>query len=276
MASEKSSTNQKEEETYIACGTHAQVFSIDPYTIEKRFNKRAKFDHETEIYSMLKGEWFPKVKGFTSKSILMERFDMELFLLLAERHEGRFTEERARVIIKLMVEAVAALHELGIAHLDIKLENFLVNIHPLRLVIADFDTATSDSYTNAFLGTVQFMAPEVLNCYFNEVVDYDSKKSDMWSLALAIFIVLVGYPPVNVATIQNIEIKNTKVSGCRLYYYILNEDWSSFWSSLHIEHISTESKLFLQRLLCSDPDKRMTASDLLSHPWFAGPECTSL
>jgi serine/threonine protein kinase len=266
----------KKRRKYLACGTHAMVFDNGNGTVLKAFNETGPYEHERAIFEKLNGSCFPEVQEYhdSTKSIVMERFNMELFRLV-ERHAGKFTEVQARAIIKRMVKAVAALHELGIAHLDIKLENFLVDLDPLRVVLADFDAATVDERTNAILGTVNFMAPEVLECYFEDRVDYDTKKSDMWSLALAIFIVLVGYPPVLGATIHHVEVMKVKLSACTLYYWILNEDWRSFWEYLQVENISKDSKFFLQRLLCPNPDKRMTAAELLTHPWLAGLESTS-
>ena len=261
---------------YKAHGTHATVFAGKTEgTIEKRFLKDATYKRERDVYINLgDAPWLPKVHAFNdvSKSLDMEQFEMDIFSLV-ERNVG-MSEPKARAVVKRMVEAVAALHERGMAHLDIKVENFLVNINPLRVVVADFDTATSDVRSKDVVGTVQFMAPEILECELYGY-DFDTKRSDMWSLGLAIFIVMVGWPPLFSALLQPAHILGKKVLGCGLYYYIYTENWSLFWSVLEANHLSKESKAFLQRLLCIDPLRRLTASELLCHPWLAGDECVS-
>lgn len=259
----------------MAHGTHATVYTSEAEgTVLKKFKKPETYKRECNVYMFLgDAVWWPKVHAFNheSKSIVLEEFDMDLFTLI-ERNAGMMTEPKARAVVKRMVAAVAAMHERGMAHLDIKVENFLVQEDPLRLVVADFDTATSDVRSKAVVGTVQFMAPEILECELYGH-DYDTKKSDMWSLAIAIFIVLVGLPPVFSALLEPACILGDRMLGCGLYYYIYTENWSLFWTRLQANHISKDSKEFLQRLLCPDPLQRMTASELLVHPWFAGVEC---
>ena len=262
---------------YKAHGTHATVFTgKSEATVEKRFLKDATYKYERDVYMKIgDAPWLPKVHEFNddSKSLEMEQFDMDMFSLV-ERNVGKMTEPQARAVVKRMVEAVAAMHERGMAHLDIKVENLLVKLDPLRVVVADFDTATSDVRSKAVVGTVQFMAPEILECELYGF-DYDTKKSDMWSLGVAIFVVLVGWPPVFNALLQPARILGDRVLGCGMYYYIYTENWSLFWTILEANHISKESQAFLQRLLCPDPLRRLTASELLVHPWFAGAECAS-
>ena len=72
--------------------------------------------------------------------IVLERMDMDLYDYL-QKH-GPIPEDKARVIIKTMAQAIKHCHDNGIIHRDLKLDNILVrvdkhaNIIDLRL--ADF------------------------------------------------------------------------------------------------------------------------------------------
>ena len=66
----------------------------------------------------------------------------DLFEMLEELPEQRFSEAQARVIIKQVCEAVSYLHSSNILHRDIKLENILVaSCIELQIKLSDFGWA---------------------------------------------------------------------------------------------------------------------------------------
>lgn len=89
-------------------------------------------------------------------------------------------------ILKLTFEIVDALnylHEKGIAHLDIKPANVLLDKYG-RAKLCDFGLARKDhgSSCNQFSGTRCFMAPEVV-----QKLPYNSFKADVWSLGMTLY-----------------------------------------------------------------------------------------
>ena len=89
--------------------------------------------------------------------------------------------------------ALAALHERGIVHRDIKSKN-IMRLPSGRLVLLDFglaNTMASSALTqsNQILGTVPYMAPEQLK---GESMDF---SADIWSAGLVFYEMLVGKLP---------------------------------------------------------------------------------
>lgn len=86
----------------------------------------------------------------------------ELFDYLAEK--GRLTEDEARIIFGQLCLAVNYIHDKGIVHRDLKLENVLLD-ERCRVKLGDFGfTREFDkgAYMETFCGTTGYASPEML------------------------------------------------------------------------------------------------------------------
>jgi serine/threonine protein kinase len=94
------------------------------------------------------------------------------------------------------------------------------------------------------------VAPEVLK---NE--PYGSAV-DMWSIGVILYILLCGFPPFY------------HESTTQLYKQIKKGEYdfpAPYWTE-----VSEEAKDLVRKLLCVDPAKRLTAQQVLQHPWICG------
>jgi serine/threonine protein kinase len=106
--------------------------------------------------------------------------------------EGDRRSLRDRVAdVRAVVDGLAAIHEAGIVHRDVKPENVL-RMSDGRLVVSDFGLAVAPmeaSPTGEIVGTPRYMAPEVV------MGEEATTASDVWSLGVVMHEILFGVQP---------------------------------------------------------------------------------
>ncbi|KAH0453708.1 hypothetical protein IEQ34_018032 [Dendrobium chrysotoxum] len=173
----------------------------------------------------------------------------ELFDRIIQK--GHYTEKAAAELARVIVGVVEACHSLGVMHRDLKPENFLfVNMmesSPLKMI--DFGLSIffkpGDAFTDV-VGSPYYVAPEVLQKHYGQ-------ESDVWSAGVMIYILLSGVPPFWDETEQGI------------FEQVLKGDLD--FSSEPWPEISASAKDLIRRMLVRDVKKRLTAHEVLCHPW---------
>jgi calcium/calmodulin-dependent protein kinase I len=173
----------------------------------------------------------------------------ELFDQIVSR--GTYSEADAANIIQQILEAVAYMHDNGIAHRDLKPENLLCSGDETNTIkVTDF--GLSKDFSAASLGTAcgtpDYVAPEVLKGQH-----YDNSV-DMWSIGVITYILLCGFPPFYANTDQQIFEKILRIE-----YSFPSPDW---------DHISPEAVQFIKRILVPEPSCRPTAVEALQCDWI--------
>jgi serine/threonine protein kinase len=109
-----------------------------------------------------------------------------------------------------LVDAIKYIHECGIAHRDIKLENILMDRN-YNIKIIDFGVSTLEAENcNTACGTAGYMAPEVSKCPLKHAfalekqttdsARYNAFQSDIWSVGIVCFEILARRKPDNLAS----------------------------------------------------------------------------
>lgn len=116
---------------------------------------------------------------------------------------GQLSEDRARELGRGVVSGVVFMHEHGVAHRDLKLENLLLDKPNGIVKICDFglahmyqpfgDGTFAPVRLTRCCGTKSYTPPEVL-----AGMPYDGFLVDVWSLGVCLFVMCAGFFPVEV------------------------------------------------------------------------------
>lgn len=257
--------------------------------IEKDFNRsRNKVFKEIEIFSICQGqdnilqlhEYFEEEDRFY---LVFEKMKGGTLLANIERR-GHLSEREAVVVVQQIAKALNFLHQKGIAHRDLKPDNILCErtdeVVPIR--ICDFDLASGvpvsqadDNCTTPELltpvGSVEYMAPEVVDAWVGESFSYD-KKCDLWSLGIILYIMLCGYPPFYGQCGEDCGWERGEAcQSCQETLFTRIQDGMFEYPDNEWMYVSNNAKDLIQKLLVREPRKRLTAIEVLQHPWITCP-----
>jgi len=108
------------------------------------------------------------------------------------RFSGKLKEKHCKFFSKKILKTIKKIHDKGIYHLDIKLENILLdeNLNPK---IADYGLSKKYDENNKgifyhSLGTEGYMPPQM----YLKNIKFSGIKSDIFSLAVTMFILIAG------------------------------------------------------------------------------------
>ncbi|KAL0453091.1 UNVERIFIED_CONTAM: Calcium-dependent protein kinase [Sesamum latifolium] len=174
----------------------------------------------------------------------------ELFDRIVAR--GHYTERAAAAVIRTIVEVIQNCHKHGVMHRDLKPENFLFankkETAPLKAI--DFGLSVffkPGERFNEIVGSPYYMAPEVLKRNYGPEVD-------VWSAGVILYILLCGVPPFWAETEQGVA-----QAIIRSVVDFKRDPWPK---------VSDRAKDLVKKMLNPDPKKRLTAQEVLDHPWI--------
>jgi len=187
----------------------------------------------------------------------------DLFSLVTKRS---LSEKLARTFFRQMVSAVAYLHEKGIAHLDLKPENFLIGPEGLKLIDFDFSHRVDGPLTEGMRGTPGYRPPEFARGFLK-----DLKAADIYSLGITLFTMVSGCPPYD-------EIEQEKdVFIFDKFYDALRTDPKMFWNTHNgfrteegKEEYSNEFKELIMSLLAEEAKDRPSIEVIKENSWYKG------
>ena len=156
-------------------------------------------------------------------------------------------EKVYKIILTQIFSAFDYLHKNHIAHLDIKMDNILIN-EKLDIKIIDFGFASFEpkhSLNKFFGGTPNYMSPEIILKR-----PYISILSDIWSLGVLVFKLFCNEYPFKGLTEK--DLYNSIKKGKYRIKCFVNYD----------------VKKIINSMLVLEPNKRKDCDMLLKLPWF--------
>ncbi|KAI4338907.1 hypothetical protein MLD38_023914 [Melastoma candidum] len=174
----------------------------------------------------------------------------ELFDRIVAR--GHYTERAAAAVTRTIVEVVELCHRHGVIHRDLKPENFLYankkENSPLKAI--DFGLSIFFKPGEKFseiVGSPYYMAPEVLRRNYGPEID-------IWSAGVILYILLCGVPPFWAESEQGVA-----QAIIRGLIDFKRDPWPN---------VSESAKSLVRQMLEPDPKLRLTAAQVLEHPWL--------
>ena len=198
-------------------------------------------------------------------SILMDHAGTVL-IDLQNKYEGcYFPEDVVLNFTRQLFQQLQTMHENGVAHLDIKPDNLLVNGQG-RIAVSDFGLAQEkvksgkNRQFSGMHGTPIYMAPAM----FKKDRLY-SEKTDIWSAGLTIAVMLTGLMPDFVESFSEFDHVFDKAKFAKYLKRI----------TIH-KNVSNEWAVFLAKLLSMHDQQRPSAKSALELPPLKKSSCSSL
>jgi serine/threonine protein kinase len=243
---------------------------LNKNAIIKKISKKESWREELNILQTIKNIRSANVLKENNDKLLnyVDFFENHMFAYIVTEYYEDFDlfeyveincpydEISGSFLIKEMAKCIKVCHDIGIVHLDIKCENYIVKkFNPsdpssIELILIDFGHAeiiepnTDDMIQGRFYyGTNYYLCPESEDKIY-------SKKSDTWSLGVCAFLILTGH-----------YIFRGKVTDPERCYVKLDSECKYF-------NLSPEATDFIKYCLSFYHQDRPNIDQVLAHPFL--------
>ncbi len=171
-----------------------------------------------------------------------------------------FSDALSRSYFQQIVAGVEALHSYGAAHLDLKLENILLD-NDFQAKIADFDMSfVSGDRKVVSRGTSNYRPPEIIrgNCQ-------DPQAADVYSLGIIMFLLKTNgiLPFAEGVLCCGVNMKELLENNTELF-------WKKHYEFTGIDELLSDEdfKTLFLGMTHKDPAKRMTIKEVKASKWW--------
>ena len=197
--------------------------------------------------------------------------------------QGAYSEADASRLMREVASALTFMHGIGIIHGDLKPENLMLstnNPSDAVIKIVDFgcaqiitdggvglqalmdndrDAKEEDDVSGMIGNTPAYCAPEILDESIQTTVLEPSM--DMWALGIILYIMLTGLHPFDL---------NGASTDEEILQRVVQHKAMPLRNSPITAHLSESAVDLIERLIQWRPEDRITAQEMLDHPWVQG------
>jgi len=174
---------------------------------------------------------------------------MDLFSFMQARSFQPLAEIDSRAIFSQVLDAIVFAHQKGVAHMDIKLENLLLDLNHC-IKIGDWGLSVTEHATKCskIQGSFHFAAPET---FYKARYGYNAFQADVFSLGVVLFALLFGRFPFSLALLEKMRSGET----VKLSFFEQST-------------VGDTARDLLRRMLEPNPDVRISLQDVQKHKWL--------
>ncbi|KAF8918919.1 kinase-like domain-containing protein [Mucidula mucida] len=220
--------------------------------------------NEMKIIRTFKSDPHPSIVPFYS-FIITPSFALITMALLPTLVPVEVEETQARGWFRYLLSGVEFLHKRGVVHNDIKPANILVSDKNIP-VLVDFGFAERYDLSSdtAFHSKVAYGTPEAsclryLSPERAREIPHDTRKSDVWSLGVTFFEILVGRTPFEESDQEQFT---TKEDLEQYWGRTLRGKWVGTWK------MSRGMEKLLHRMIAPNADLRCTVSQAMKDSYW--------
>ncbi|XP_053394610.1 uncharacterized protein LOC123525741 isoform X2 [Mercenaria mercenaria] len=249
--------------THSLTGCKVAIKIIDTRKIKEDYT-RNNLHREARILGQIRHphiiRLYETLKATTLYCLVLEYVSGgDLLAFIKNQKEGRLLETKARHFFRQLVSAMHFLHERGVAHRDLKMENILLDGKHKNLKVIDFGLSNTFSRTELMkthCGSLEYAAPELIanndNKYGPEV--------DIWSLGIILYGMVIGKLPFS--THYTDQYRRQK-----LLVQIQQGIAENHIKELTLHGISQELFDLLNKLIEPSVELRLPLTDCEIHSW---------
>lgn len=171
------------------------------------------------------------------------------------------SEDTCKFIFHEIILAIKSLHEIGLSHRDIKLDNMLFVGDEYSLKLCDFgysdiflDENDNKIELKDFVGSECHKAPEILS-----KKPYDGEKIDIFSAGVTLLSLVLG----------KFTFKNASEDD-PLYSLIISKNYEKFWNKiLGNKKLSDDFKDLYMKMVEYNPKERIDIDGILNSKWLS-------
>ncbi|KAI0315826.1 hypothetical protein OF83DRAFT_1061408 [Amylostereum chailletii] len=215
--------------------------------------------NEMKIVRTFKHDPHPSIVPFHS-FIITPSYALITMDFLPELIPVEVPEHKAKEWMRSLLSGVEFLHKRGVVHNDIKPANILLTEDRVPVLVdfgfaEKYDTAGSKAFhSNLTYGTPEYLSPERARG-----LPHDTRKSDVWSLGVTFFEILVGRTPYEN---EEGEQFTTKEDLEKYWARTLRGKWVGTWK------MSKGAERLLRRMIQPNADLRCMAADAMKDSYW--------
>lgn len=252
----KATCNKSGQVVVIKIYTISSLPDLYKYQIYREISAHSRIKHKNVVCLYAAFQECDKVV------MVQEYVDGDDLFSMLHKYGGNMNERMVvQMVLIPILNVLCYMHSNGIIHRDIKPDNIIINQN-MEPMLCDFGLAIDVRSERAVtrVGTLDYMAPEVLRCPFKSRPDENKEKIDLyygtsvdsWTVGVMTYELLIGIPPFYD---QAHDKKNT-------------EDMIYNKSPIIPNSVSKEACDFLEMSLCKNPDERIRICDMIHHEFI--------